>query len=147
MTKLPNRRRPKPTLCKHGNPHGQMKELLPFENLLFRIGAIGMLVGLALRMFDAHLSLYVYSIGALFFCLMQVRAEYLGRNIVIRRLRRQQLLACVFFILTALCMSMQTLRYGPCRRNEWIVTLAIACALELYTAWRIPAELQKVKKS
>ena len=84
---------------------------------------------------------------SLFFCLMQVRAEYLGRSIVIRRLRRQQLLACVFFILTAVCMSMQTLRYGPCRRNEWMVALAIACALELYTAWRIPAELQKVKKS
>ena len=128
-------------------PEGQMKELSPLENVLFRIGAVGMLAGLVLRMFDAHVSLYVYSVGALFFCLMQVRAEYLGRSIVIRRLRRQQLLACVFFILTAVCMSMQTLRYGPCRRNEWMVALAIACALELYTAWRIPAELQKVKKS
>ncbi|MCR4921662.1 MAG: hypothetical protein K5945_08165 [Bacteroidaceae bacterium] len=124
-----------------------MKTLSPIENFLFRIGAIGMLVGLVVRMFDARLSLYIYAVGALCFCLMQVRAEYLGNDLVVRRLRRQQLLACVFFILTAVCMSMQTLRYGFCRRNEWMVALAIACLLELYTAWRIPAELQKVKKS
>ena len=124
-----------------------MKTLTRMENFLFRLGAVLMLCGLVARMFDAHSGLYVYGIGVLLFCLMQVRAEYLGRDTVIVRLRRQQLLACVFFLLSVACMSMQVLNYGILRRNEWVVALAIGCVLELYTAWRIPAELEKSKKS
>lgn len=124
-----------------------MKTLTRMENFLFRLGAVLMLCGLAVRMFDARIGLYVYGIGVLLFCLMQVRAEYLGRDTVIVRLRRQQLLACVFFLLSVACMSMQVLNYGILRRIEWVVALAIGCVLELYTAWRIPAELEKSKKS
>ena len=88
-----------------------MKTLTRMENFLFRLGAVLMLCGLVARMFDAHVGLYVYGIGVLLFCLMQV------------------------------------LNYGILRRNEWVVALAIGCVLELYTAWRIPAELEKSKKS
>lgn len=123
-----------------------MKPLSRIENLVFRLGAVLMLCGLAARLFDARLGLYVYGVGVLFFCLMQIRAEYQGRNTIIIRLRRQQLLACVFFMLSLVCMSMQVFNYGL-RRNEWVVALAIGCVLELYTAWRIPAELEKTKKS
>lgn len=31
------------------------------------------------------------------------------------------------------------------KRNEWIVCLSIAAVLELYTAFRIPQELEKEK--
>ena len=124
-----------------------MKELSRAENIIFRLGAILMLAGLAMHMVSSRLAMYIYGVGTLGFCLMQLRAEYKGNNLVIRRLRRQQLLACVFFILTLACMSMQVFQYGPFRRNEWIVALAIGCVLELYTAWRIPAELQKVNNS
>ena len=124
-----------------------MKELNRTENFIFRLGAILMLVGVAVWLFDTRLALYTYGVGSLGFCLMQLRAEYLGNNLVVRRLRRQQLLACVFFLLALAGMSMQVLRYGPFHRNEWIVALAIGCVLELYTAWRIPAELEKLKNS
>jgi hypothetical protein len=124
-----------------------MKELSRAENIIFRLGAILMLAGLAMHMVSSRLAMYIYGMGTLGFCLMQLRAEYTGNNLVIRRLRHQQLLACVFFILTLACMSMQVFQYGPFRRNEWIVALAIGCVLELYTAWRIPAELQKVNNS
>lgn len=124
-----------------------MKELSRFQNLLFQLGAILMLIGLAGRMWNAELGLWMYGTGSLFFCLMQLRAEYLGRDVVLKRLRRQQMMACVCFLLTLLCMSMQVYKYGFAQRNEWMVTLAIACVLELYTAWRIPAEFKKTKKS
>ncbi len=124
-----------------------MKELSPFENILFQLGAIMMLLGLVGRMWNAEIGMWIYGVGTLFFCLMQVKTEYMGRDIVLKRLRRQQLLACVFFLFTLLCMSMQVYRYGIATRNEWMVTLAIACVLELYTAWRIPAEFKKSKKS
>ena len=124
-----------------------MKELTSAENICFRTGAILMLVGMALNIFLPTYSMFIYGIGTLMFTLMQVRAEYLGREVTLVRLRRQQLMACVLLILTAVCMSMQTYRYGICQRNEWVVCLTIACVLELYTAWRIPQELSKAKKS
>lgn len=124
-----------------------MKPLSPLQNFLFRMGAVMMLAGLVLRMLWPVVSLWVFGIGTMLFCLMQLQAEYLGWEPTVRRLRRQQLLSCIFFLLTVVFMSMQTLQWGPLRRNEWKVTLAIACVLQLYTAWRLPAELQKSKKS
>ncbi len=120
-----------------------MKELSKVQNAVFRIGAILMLIGAAIHLFHQEVSLWVYTIGALAFCLMQVKAEYMGRDFTIIRLRRQQLLACVLFILTSVCMSMQAYQYGIARRNEWVVTLTIACVIELYTSLRIPAALKK----
>ncbi|MBO7069050.1 MAG: hypothetical protein J6W52_10325 [Bacteroidaceae bacterium] len=124
-----------------------IRELSFLENLLFRTGAIMMLIGVALHIFSAEISLFVYSIGTMLFCMMQLRAVYEGNDLNVIRLRRQQLFACLMFLATAMCMSMQVYQYGFARRNEWIVALAIGCVLELYTAWRIPNALQKAKKS
>ena len=43
-------------------------------------------------------------------------------------------------------MIMQVGRFGFARRNEWVICLAVGCVLELYTAFRIPAELAKEEK-
>ena len=124
-----------------------IRELTFFEIFLFRIGAVLMLIGVALHIFSADVSLYVFGIGAMFFCLMQFRAVYEGNDLVVIRLRRQQLFACLMFVGTAMCRSMQVYQYGLARRNEWVVALAIGCVLELYTAWRLPDALLKAKKS
>ena len=124
-----------------------MRELSTWENLIFRLGAILMLTGLVVRMFDTRLALYVFGLGTMFFCLMRLRAQYEGNNLTIRRLRRQQIMASLFFILTLVGLSMQEFNYGPFRRNEWMVALAIGCVLEFYTAWRIPSELEKLNNS
>ena len=124
-----------------------IRELTFLENLLFRIGAVLMLFGVAVHIFSAEISLYIYGIGAMLFCLMQLRAVYEGNDLNVIRLRRQQLFACLMFIGTVMCMSMQVYQYGFARRNEWVVALAIGCVLELYTAWRIPSALQNSQKS
>ena len=124
-----------------------IRELTFFEIFLFRIGAVLMLIGVALHIFSAEVSLYVFGIGAMFFCLMLFRAVYDWNDLVVIRLRRQQLFACLMFLGTAMCMSMQVYQYGFARRNEWVVALAIGCVLELYTAWRLPDALLKAKKS
>jgi len=100
-----------------------------------------------LRIFDQRLSLWIYAVGAMFFCLMQLKAEYLGHDFTLKRLRRQQLFSCACFLLTAVCMSMQTYHYGFAISNEWILPLIIGAILQLYAAWRIPQELEKSKKS
>ena len=124
-----------------------IRELSSWENMLFRMGAILMLIGVTVHIFNAEISLFIYGIGAMLFCLMQLRAVYDGNDLNVIRLRRQQLFACLMFIGTAMCMSMQVYQFGFARRNEWVVALAIGCVLELYTAWRIPNALQKAKKS
>ena len=124
-----------------------IRELSFWENVLFRMGAILMLIGVTVHIFNAEISLFIYGIGAMLFCLMQLRAVDEGNDLNVIRLRRQQLFACLMFIGTAMCMSMQVYQYGFARRNEWVVALAIGCVLELYTAWRIPNALQKAKKS
>ena len=120
-----------------------MKELSPLQNLCFRCGAVLILIGAAIFIMYPMVGMYVFGIGTLMFTLMQVQAEYLGRNITIMRLRRQQLLACCCFVLTLVLMSMQLLQWGPCRRQEWVIALTIGCVLELYTSFRIPQELKK----
>ena len=122
-----------------------MRELSPLQNLCFRCGAVLMLIGAAMFILYPMIGMYVYGIGTLMFALMQVKAEYLGRDITIMRLRRQQLLACCCFVLTLVLMSMQVHRWGPCHRQEWVIALTIGCVLELYTSFRIPSELKKIK--
>ena len=122
-----------------------MKELNKWQNALFQIGAVLILVGAAVHIVAPMISLYIYSIGVLFYALMRLKTEYMGRNVVLTRLRRQQLMASACFVLTMVLMSMQDLRYGLLRHNEWVVSLTIACILELYTSWRIPQELKKEK--
>ena len=63
-------------------------------------------------------------------------ADYKGKNIIIRRLRRQQLLGAMLLVLTGVIMLLW-------KRNEWIVCLTVAAVLELYTAFRIPQEEAK----
>jgi len=120
-----------------------MKELSPLQNVCFRAGAVLMLLGIALFILYPSFGMYAYGIGVLMFTLMQVQAEYLGRDITLLRLRRQQLLACCCFVLALVMMSMQLLQWGPFRRQEWVVALAVGCVLELYTSFRIPQELKK----
>ena len=120
-----------------------MRELTPLQNLCFRIGAVLMLVGAAIFILSPMIGMCVYGIGTLMFALMQVKTEYLGREITLIRLRRQQLLACCCFVLALVMMSMQVHQWGPFRRQEWVVALTIGCVLELYTSFRIPQELKK----
>ena len=114
-----------------------MKQLTPLQSLCFRIGAVLMLIGAGGYIVFPVAGMYVFGIGTLMFTLMQVQAEYLGRDITVIRLRRQQLLACCLFVLALVMMSMQTLHWGPFRRQEWVVALTIGCVLELYTSFRI----------
>jgi len=110
-------------------------------------GGVLVIAGAALYMAVPLLAFVLFTIGALAFSYMQLLQSYEGKNFTIRRLRRQQLLGAVALLVTACMMAMQTFRLGYLMRNEWVVALAIACVLELYTAFRLPAELRKEEHS
>lgn len=105
---------------------------------LMMAGAILLLLGAMLQITRWELSPVIYTIGAVLFAYVQVMDGYQGQNLIIRRLRRQQLLGAVLLVFTGVLMFVM-------KRNEWIVCLTIAAILELYTAFRIPAEMEKEK--
>ena len=102
------------------------------------VGAVLLLVGAMLQITRWELSPILYTIGAVMFAYVQVMSRYEGKNLIVRRLRRQQILASVLFVFTGVLMFVT-------KHNEWIVCLTIAAVLELYTAFRIPSELEKEK--
>lgn len=124
-----------------------MTELSPRLLRLQQLAACFMLFGAAAYLWRPVAAAVFFISGSLIFCPLQMMQRYEGRSFTIRRLRRQQLLGLIAFLCAACCMAMQTFRFGFARRNEWVVCLAIGCVLELYTAFRIPAELKKEDKS
>ena len=101
-------------------------------------GAVLTLAGAILQITRWEFSPYIYLIGAVLFEYTQVMDGYDGKNLIIRRLRRQQILGAVLLVFAGVLMLVT-------HNNEWILCLTIAAILELYTAFRIPNELQKDK--
>ena len=103
------------------------------------IGALLVLIGAMLQITRWELSPYIYTVGAVLFAYVQVMmGRYEGKNLIIRRLRRQQIIGAALLVFAGVLMFTS-------KRNEWIVCLTIAAVLQLYTAYRIPSELEKEK--
>jgi phosphatidylserine synthase len=102
-------------------------------------GAGLLLVGAMLQITRWELAPVLYTIGAVLFAYVQVMSRYEGKNLIVRRLRRQQILVAVLLVFAGVLMFVT-------RHNEWVLCLTIAAILELYTAFRIPSELEKENK-
>ena len=102
------------------------------------VGAVLLLVGAILQITRWELSPILYTIGAVMFAYVQVMSRYEGKNLVVRRLRRQQILGAVLLVFAGVLMFVT-------KHNEWVLCLTVAAILELYTAFRIPSELEKEK--
>ena len=102
------------------------------------VGAVLLLVGAMLQITRWELSPILYTIGAVMFAYVQVMSRYEGKNLIIRRLRRQQILGAVLLVFADVLMFMS-------KQNEYVLCLTVAAILELYTAFRIPSELEKEK--
>lgn len=103
------------------------------------MGAVLLLAGAMLQITRWEMSPYIYTTGALMFAYVQVMSRYEGNNLIVRRLRRQQILGAVLLPVAGVLMFFT-------RHNEWILCLTVAAVLQLYTAYRIPAELEKENK-
>lgn len=102
-------------------------------------GAILLLIGAVLQITRWEFAPYLYTLGAVMFGYVQVMGNrYDGKSFIIKRLRKQQIFGAIALVFTDVLMF-------TTKRNEWIVCLSIAAVLELYTAFRIPQELDKEK--
>ena len=106
------------------------------QQAIYILGGILLVVGAALYITEWAWVPYMYIAGAFMFGAMQMLDRYTGKNLVLRRLRRQQLLGAIALMLTGILMLV-------CEHNEWILCLLVGCLVELYTAFRIPQEYEK----
>ena len=122
-----------------------MKPLTSLQNLIYQIGGILLIVGAILPVVPslATFAPYVFTMGSLMFATMQLQQRYEGRDITVRRLRRQQIVGAFLLLISACLMLMKWFHLGPLRGDEWKLPLAIAALLQLYTAIRLPAALRK----
>ena len=102
------------------------------------VGAVLLLAGAMLQITRWELSPYLYTLGAVMFAYVQVMSRYDGKNLIVKRLRRQQILGAVLLVFAGVLMFVT-------RHNEWVLCLTVAAVFQLYTAFRIPAELEKEK--
>jgi len=100
------------------------------------VGSVLLLVGAMLQVTRWEFSPVLYTVGAVMFAYVQVMSRYDGKNLILRRLRRQQILGAVLMVLAGVLMFVT-------KHNEWVLCLTVAAILELYTAFRIPSELEK----
>ena len=126
-----------------------MKELTKFQTILYNLGGVMMLIGAIMPMEPSLMTYaaYIYMCGALTFGCMQLLQRYDGRNIALMRLRRQQIVASFLLIAAGIMFIMKVNAIAPFRGDEWQMALCIAAFIELYTAFRIPAEIKKENES
>ena len=126
-----------------------MKELTKFQAILYNLGGVLMLIGALMPMEPSLITYaaYVYTCGALAFGCMQFQQRYEGKNVALIRLRRQQIIASLLLIVAGFLFIMKVNNIAPFRGDEWQVALCIAAFIELYTAFRIPAEIKKENES
>lgn len=105
-------------------------------DILYKLGGVALLVGAALKIVYPVYASYIYILGAILFATMQFIGRERGGNHALRRLVFQQQLGGIAFIAAGILMFTHT-------RNEWVVVLFIGALFELYTAFRIPQEIEK----
>ncbi len=104
---------------------------------------------------------WVYLVGALMFTSMQAVQIYEGKDLTVRRLKRIQSLANLFFVLSGLLMidavhhvllplfrnaeGTGLYNYQLYLQNKWVILLLVAAMLEVYTTHRLDHELKSEK--
>ena len=95
---------------------------------------------------------YLFAVGAVVFAVGRFMQPIDDTTVTLKRLFRQRQLGVIFLLLTAAVMFLRPGFYYVMGYNvfvaksTWLITFVIFCILEVYTAFRIPNELKKVKK-
>lgn len=84
-----------------------MKELSKLQLCVYNIGGLLLVAGIIVPLFSGAtaVALYLYLLGALMFSSMQVLQKYKGKNITLKRLRRQQILGALMLLLAGGLMA------------------------------------------
>ena len=103
---------------------------------LYFIAAVAILVGAASRLFLPEIYSYIYTCGAVIFAVTQFILRPKHSHFTVRRLVVQQQIGAVLLVAAGALMFLLN-------NNEWIAVMLCGALMELYTAFRIPAEIEK----
>ncbi|EFC69924.1 hypothetical protein HMPREF0670_01247 [Prevotella sp. oral taxon 317 str. F0108] len=139
--------------------NNKMKQLNKLQSILYAVGGALMVIGAGCFafMWQQQAVCWLYLVGATLFCLMQSMQTYEGTDFVVRRLKRIQAVANIFFMLAGILMIDtaymffrplfdSSIAYVDYLYNKWVVLLLIAALLEIYTMHRIDHEMKKDKR-
>ena len=79
---------------------------------------------------------YLFLGASLLLAVTQFLGRVKGGSVTLRRLVVQQMLGALAFVVAGILMFTHV-------RNEWIIAMFIGSLIQLYTAFRIPQELEK----
>ena len=131
-------------------------------NVMMTIGGVLLLVGAMVMITGWEYAPYLYLFGSVLFASAQMSDRYDGDDMILKRLRLQQVLGSILLVITGFLMfsgnyhqqlmfnnSMNdTLRIfllSLTAKNSWIVTLCIATLFELYSSFRIDARNKELE--
>lgn len=120
------------------------------------VGGILLLFGAAVKITGWEYAQYLFLVGSLMFAAGQFADRYQGGDLIMKRLRAQQVTGAVFLLITAVLMilsqelhlklmygvtnlgqNVRTFLISVTRPNSWIITMSIGAVLELYSALRM----------
>lgn len=104
--------------------------------VVYAISWIVLLCGAVGRMFCPELAAWLFLIASLFLAVCQFLLRVRGGNYVLKRLVLQQQISGILFVVAGVLMFTHT-------RNEWIIAMLIGALFQLYTAFRIPQEVDR----
>lgn len=106
---------------------------------LYYVAAIAILAGAASRLLLPDIYAYIYTSGAVVFAVTQFILRPRHSHFAVRRLVIQQQIGALLLVAAGVLMFAM-------KNNEWMVLMLCGALMELYTAFRIPAEIERHKQ-
>jgi hypothetical protein len=131
-------------------------------NVMMTIGGVLLLVGAMVMITGWDYAPYIYLLGSVMFASAQLSDRYDGDDMILKRLRLQQVLGSILLVITGFLMfsgnyhqqlmfnnsmndTLRTFLLTLTAKNSWIVTLCIATLFELYSSFRIDARNKELE--
>ena len=129
---------------------------------MMTIGGVLLLVGAMVMITGWEYAPYIYLLGSVMFASAQLSDRYDGDDMILKRLRLQQVLGSILLVITGFLMfsgnyhqqlmfnnsmndTLRSFLLTLTARNSWIVTLSIATLFELYSSFRIDARNKELE--
>ncbi len=130
---------------------------------MMTIGGVLLLVGAMVMITGWDYAPYIYLLGSVMFASAQMSDRYDGDDMILKRLRLQQVLGSILLVITGFLMfsgnyhqqlmfnnsmndTLRTFLLSLTANNSWIVTLCIATLFELYSSFRIDARNKELEE-
>lgn len=130
---------------------------------MMTIGGVLLLVGAMAMITGWDFAPYIYLLGSVMFASAQMSDRYDGDDMILKRLRLQQVLGSILLVITGFLMfsdnyhqqlmfnnsmndTLRAFLLSLTAKNSWIVTLCIATLFELYSSFRIDARNKELEE-